>query len=323
MVHPVPAYAIRVEHGNKSLVYTGDTGPNDALVELARGADLLLSEAALQDDDPNNPVDLHLTPSDAGEHAKKAGVKKLVITHVPPWYDRETQAENARRTFSGTGRDRDPRSSSTSDDVPSVDSNNRYGDLCRRAGGDPPRRPGHLGHHATLAEMVDDLPSSTASTSAAAGAPVASDEQSMARFARGHRANCGRSGATTRSLSSATPSAPRWRSTYAALYPDRVAGVGYLDGVGIGDWRSGDQKVRESRMTPEQAARLEELSERPRTPGEEIEFRVLAWFPDFADPEHAMEWALEDASVDLPISWTVNRALSNEVSSWPDSRKCD
>ena len=42
-----------------------------------------------------------LTPADAGEHAKKAGVKRLVITHVPPWYDRVTQAEHARRTFSG------------------------------------------------------------------------------------------------------------------------------------------------------------------------------------------------------------------------------
>ena len=101
MVHPVPTVAIRVEHGAKSLVFTGDTGPNDALVELARGADLLLSEAALPDNNPNNPTNLHLTPADAGEQAKKAGVKRLVITHVPPWYDRETQAEGARRTYSG------------------------------------------------------------------------------------------------------------------------------------------------------------------------------------------------------------------------------
>jgi ribonuclease BN (tRNA processing enzyme) len=101
MVHPVPAYAIRVEHGTKALVYTGDTGPNEALVDLAHGADVLLSEAALPDNDPHNPTDLHLTPADAGEHAKKAGVKRLVITHVPPWYDRVTQAEHARRTYSG------------------------------------------------------------------------------------------------------------------------------------------------------------------------------------------------------------------------------
>ncbi|TWD82400.1 ribonuclease BN (tRNA processing enzyme) [Kribbella amoyensis] len=101
MVHPVPAYAIRVEHGSKSLVYTGDTGPTDALVELARGADLLLSEAALQDDDQRNPPDLHLTPADAGAQAKRAGVKHLVITHVPPWFDRDTQTDHARRTFPG------------------------------------------------------------------------------------------------------------------------------------------------------------------------------------------------------------------------------
>ena len=101
MVHPVRAYAIRVEHGNKALVYSGDTGPNDALIELARGADLLLCEAALRDDDPNNPPDLHLTPADAGEHAKRAGVKRLVITHVPPWFNRETQAIGARRTYPG------------------------------------------------------------------------------------------------------------------------------------------------------------------------------------------------------------------------------
>jgi proline iminopeptidase len=119
--------------------------------------------------------------------------------------------------------------------------------------------------------------------------------------------------------------------TYAALYPDHVAGVVYLDGVGIGDWRSGDAEVRASRMTPEQAARLDELSEirpgapaaRSRTRDEEIEFRALAWFPDNADQSRAMEWALEDASVDLPINWAVNRALSNEINSWPDSRKAD
>lgn len=101
VVHPVPAYAIRVEHGNKALVYSGDTGPTDALIDLARGADLLLCEAALRDGDPNNPPELHLTPAEAGEHAKKAGVKRLVVTHVPPWFDRATQAEAARRTYPG------------------------------------------------------------------------------------------------------------------------------------------------------------------------------------------------------------------------------
>jgi ribonuclease BN (tRNA processing enzyme) len=101
MAHPVPAYAVRVEHAGRSLVYSGDTGPTEALVELARGADVLLCEAALRDGDPNNPPDLHLTGSEAGEHAARADARTLIVTHVPPWFDREAQVAAARRTFPG------------------------------------------------------------------------------------------------------------------------------------------------------------------------------------------------------------------------------
>jgi ribonuclease BN (tRNA processing enzyme) len=101
VAHPVPAYAIRIEHDGRALVYSGDTGPTDALVDLARGADLLLAEAALRDEDADNPPDLHLTGGQAGEHASRAGVGTLVITHVPPWFDPESQAAAARNTFSG------------------------------------------------------------------------------------------------------------------------------------------------------------------------------------------------------------------------------
>lgn len=101
VVHPVPAYAIRVEHDGRSIVYSGDTGPTQALVELARGADVLLCEAALLDDDPSNPPELHLTGSEAGEHAQRAGVGRLIVTHVPPWFDRIGQARAAAKTYSG------------------------------------------------------------------------------------------------------------------------------------------------------------------------------------------------------------------------------
>jgi ribonuclease BN (tRNA processing enzyme) len=101
VAHPVPAYAMRVEHDGKALVYSGDTGPTESLVELARGADVLLCEAALRDGDPNNPPDLHLTPRQAGEHAELAGVRQLIVTHVPPWFDRDAQTAAARETFAG------------------------------------------------------------------------------------------------------------------------------------------------------------------------------------------------------------------------------
>lgn len=101
MAHPVPTYAVRVAlPGGPSLVYSGDTGPSPALVDLARGADLLLCEASFVAGEPG-PSDLHLTGEQAGTHATRAGVGRLVITHVPPWNSRETALAEAMTTFDG------------------------------------------------------------------------------------------------------------------------------------------------------------------------------------------------------------------------------
>jgi ribonuclease BN (tRNA processing enzyme) len=100
VVHPVESYAVRVAHAGSSLVYSGDTGPSSALVELARGTDLLLCEASFRDGD-DNPTDLHLTGRQAGEHAREAGVGRLVLTHVPPWTERADVLAEARDAFDG------------------------------------------------------------------------------------------------------------------------------------------------------------------------------------------------------------------------------
>jgi ribonuclease BN (tRNA processing enzyme) len=101
MAHPVPTYGVRVSvPGGPSLVYSGDTGPTDALVELARGADLLLCEASFVAGEPA-PDGLHLTGAQAGQHAARAGVGRLVITHVPPWNSRDGAVAEARGTFPG------------------------------------------------------------------------------------------------------------------------------------------------------------------------------------------------------------------------------
>ena len=44
---------------------------------------------------------LHLTGAQAGEHAKRAGVDRLIVTHVPPWGSREVAVAEAATTFSG------------------------------------------------------------------------------------------------------------------------------------------------------------------------------------------------------------------------------
>ena len=96
--HPVECYAIRLTADGRSLVYTGDTGASAAVVELARGADVLLSEAA-HPDVPGLPRDLHLTGREAGEHAAAAGVVRLLLTHVPAWVDPAGQLAGARAAF--------------------------------------------------------------------------------------------------------------------------------------------------------------------------------------------------------------------------------
>ena len=100
VAHPVEAFAFRVEHGGSSLVYSGDTGPCEQLVDLARGADLLLSEAAFTDGKEDIP-DLHLNGRQAGEHAARAGVARLVLTHIPPWTDPERNRADAVAAYGG------------------------------------------------------------------------------------------------------------------------------------------------------------------------------------------------------------------------------
>jgi ribonuclease BN (tRNA processing enzyme) len=98
--HPVEAYAVRVEHGGRSLVYSGDTGPCAALVELARGADLLLCEASFHDGRDSAP-DLHLNGREAAEHATLAGARRLLLTHLPPWNDPARSLAEAVPAFAG------------------------------------------------------------------------------------------------------------------------------------------------------------------------------------------------------------------------------
>jgi ribonuclease BN (tRNA processing enzyme) len=106
--HVCEAYGLRVEHAGRSLVYSGDTGPSAGLVELARGADVLLCEATWPhtgvwgpEPDAGPPPGVHLSGRQAGEHATAAGVGRLLLTHVPAWFDGEDLLAEAKETFDG------------------------------------------------------------------------------------------------------------------------------------------------------------------------------------------------------------------------------
>jgi ribonuclease BN (tRNA processing enzyme) len=100
VVHPVTAYSLRVSADGRTLVYSGDTGPCDALDEVASGADLLLAEASFESG-AVNPPDLHLTGADCGRTSARAAVGRLVITHVPPWHDELDALREAEGVFAG------------------------------------------------------------------------------------------------------------------------------------------------------------------------------------------------------------------------------
>lgn len=121
MIHNVPTFGYRFEREGKVIVISGDTAPTDKLIEFARGADILVQDAALTTTSVYtkgenkefekvfiNLQKEHCTPAQCGETAEKAGVKKLVMTHFLPGADPEEACREALEVFSGTviaGRD--------------------------------------------------------------------------------------------------------------------------------------------------------------------------------------------------------------------------
>lgn len=100
VVHPVTAYALRVEVDGRVLAYSGDTGVCHGLEDAARGADLFLCEASFMEGAPN-PPDLHLTGAEAGRVATTAASRRLVLTHIPPWHDPAKVRAEAEQEYAG------------------------------------------------------------------------------------------------------------------------------------------------------------------------------------------------------------------------------
>lgn len=100
MNHPIECHGLRVEAGGRSLAYSGDTGESEALVELAQDCDLLLCEASWTDD-AGQPPGIHLSGRQAGEHAVKAGARRLLLTHLVAWSDPEVILDQALGAYGG------------------------------------------------------------------------------------------------------------------------------------------------------------------------------------------------------------------------------
>ena len=101
MAHPIPTLGLRYETDGRAFAYSADTGPSPALVDLAKDADLLFAEATWLDDGIERPPDLHMCAREAGEHAARAAVGRLVLTHIHPEVDRAAARAEGSGPFDG------------------------------------------------------------------------------------------------------------------------------------------------------------------------------------------------------------------------------
>jgi len=98
--HYVPAWGVRVSDGRAVVAFSADTGPCDGLLTLAQDADLFLCEATLPE--RSSPGEWgHMTPQEAGEVARTAGVRRLALTHVWQELDRDQLIRQAQAHFGG------------------------------------------------------------------------------------------------------------------------------------------------------------------------------------------------------------------------------
>jgi ribonuclease Z len=108
MIHSTryPVLGARFEIGGKVLAFTADTARCEYVIELARGADLLVHDSAhALTVSPRREVQsrFHCSAQDAGEYAAAAGARRLALVHVSAEYDgkHEALADEARTKFTG------------------------------------------------------------------------------------------------------------------------------------------------------------------------------------------------------------------------------
>jgi len=96
--HTDSSVSYRIEHNNKSIVYSGDTDYSKEIIEISKNADLLVLECSFPD---NKKMENHLTPSLCGKIATKANVKKLVLTHLYPECDKVNIKKQCSKEYKG------------------------------------------------------------------------------------------------------------------------------------------------------------------------------------------------------------------------------
>jgi ribonuclease BN (tRNA processing enzyme) len=104
--HEVPhflethAVEITTTNGGGRFTFGADSRPCHEIPEFAQGTDLLMLEATLPRPERAGPRG-HLTPAEAGDHARRANARRLVITHISDELDELWARDEAAKAFGG------------------------------------------------------------------------------------------------------------------------------------------------------------------------------------------------------------------------------
>ena len=100
--HFTTTYAIDFTSTNGSgrFTYGADCRPGEELIEIARDTDLLIVEATLPRPERTG-VRGHMTPAEAGDHARRAGAGRVVLTHISDELDPDWARKEGSDAFGG------------------------------------------------------------------------------------------------------------------------------------------------------------------------------------------------------------------------------
>jgi ribonuclease BN (tRNA processing enzyme) len=99
--HWLPNAGLRLSADGQAIAYTGDSGPSPDVVELARGAAVLLAEATYVREVPADSRGNLCSAAEAGEQAARADAGKLMLTHLWPGTDPSSACSAAGDSYRG------------------------------------------------------------------------------------------------------------------------------------------------------------------------------------------------------------------------------
>ncbi len=99
--HPVPCYGMRLTDGEQTIVYTADTSYQDDWISFSSKADVLITDCNFYGHQDGTDAG-HMNSREGALIAEKAGVKELILSHLPQYGSQKQLVEEAKEVYQGT-----------------------------------------------------------------------------------------------------------------------------------------------------------------------------------------------------------------------------